>query len=126
MSSNSEFNETAKEPSPEAHRLFHRVRNGILAQNCPEHLSYEFIEPEIGFQVALALDEDGSIESEYVRIDYNSLTRQLTVTSASILHGCYLDWISKELTFALTSGFFTVDGFKHLELSAITSMPYLS
>lgn len=61
MSSHLELNQTPTETSPVS-QLFDRVKSDILAEDSRGFLFYDSIEPQIGFHVALALDEDGDIE----------------------------------------------------------------
>lgn len=113
--------QSASEPSPlTPQQFFHDLKSSILAHKGTGLLYFKDIDPETGHLVAASLDHP-DIETQCVRVNFNSLSRELTVTMPTQFHDVHVCWMKNELIQATLSGFLTMNENFKLQFSVGTS-----
>lgn len=101
-----------------ARQLFYQVKTDIASIQRTGGLVYENIEPAVGQLVAARLDEDPEVESTCVRLNYNPVRKELTVTMSTWICNSHSSWMKTELGFALLRGFFDDEEWERLKFAA--------
>ena len=109
-----------------ARQLFYQVKSDIASIQRNGGLVYESIEPAVGQLVAARLDEDPEVESTCVRLNYNPVRKELTVTMPTWICNSHSSWMKTELGFAPLRGFFDDEEWERLKFAAGTSKSLLT
>lgn len=113
--------------SPTAEIADHRLRlliRQMLSINKTADKEFEFtdISPDNGTDIVSWLSSDGQVESQFPRINYNSLTKKLhIITMLTEIHNVTLDWMIQEFYNFAFCGSITPDEIRSLEINCGTS-----
>ncbi|KAE8376254.1 hypothetical protein BDV26DRAFT_282805 [Aspergillus bertholletiae] len=83
--------------------IFYHLKREITTTNGPAYIELEGIIPDVGYQVARSLCEDGEVERRSVTISYNPMASIFSLNMPTVIHDSALSWavnIYKEPDFA--------------------------